>query len=304
MKSTTDAISTLLDQVTAGLRVLDASASKAEVADSRPGRIKKLEEKRKDIKKLTSLYGKIEPAKAFDESALKTLAQVSLYLPKAIQINDGVEYDTGFQLGMIGGVAEQAMNDGGTVLGSLAGAFLDTGINTAKAVMGGSGMAPGSADILAQKVAGQFGGIGTAVAGGMRAASGITTNPNTRAMFKDVPLRNFSFGFSMIPTSQSEARVIENIVKLFRTELYPTTLTAGGIRIGYEFPNQFLIKVKHRGNDVNLKFLPVYLQSFNATYNANSPLMHADGKFNSVDIAMTFTETRALTKADVARGGY
>ena len=196
------------------------------------------------------------------------------------------------------------MNDGGTVLGSLAGAFLDTGINTAKAIMGGSGMAPGAADLLAQKVAGQFGGIGTAVAGGMRAASGITTNPNTRAMFKDVPLRNFSFSFSMIPTSAEEAREIERIVKLFRTELYPTTLTAGGIRVGYEFPNQFLIKVKHRGNNVNLKFLPVYLQSFSSTYNANSPLMHADGKFNSVNITMQFTETRALTKADVARGGY
>ena len=96
-----------------------------------------------------SLYGDVGETESFSEANLKTGAQCSLYLPKGIAINDGVEYDTGFQLGMIGGVAEQAMNDGGRVLGALAGAALDTGVNTAKAIMGSSSLSPATADLLA-----------------------------------------------------------------------------------------------------------------------------------------------------------
>ncbi len=46
------------------------------------------------------------------------------------------------------------------------------------------------------------------------------------------------------------------------------------------------------------------MQSFNATYNAATGGMHNDGRFSSVDISMAFTETRAIAKADVEKGGY
>jgi hypothetical protein len=46
------------------------------------------------------------------------------------------------------------------------------------------------------------------------------------------------------------------------------------------------------------------MTAFNATYNANSPLMMPGVKFNQADITMSFTETRALTKSDVRDGGY
>lgn len=308
-KSTVGAIRNLLDQAV-DLEKRVSESSSTENKDDRGGPAgfsvaEDVSKQKVDKDRLTALYGNVKSATAFSEAHLKTKDEIKLYLPRGIQVNDQVEYDTGFQLGMIGGITEQAMNDGGGVLASLAGAALGTGVGAAKAFMGGSGLSAGAADILAQKVASNFGATGQAISGGIKTASQITTNPNTRAIFKDVPLRSFGFNFSLIPTSEREAREIEDIVKVFRTELYPTTLVAGGIRVGYEFPNQFLIKVKHSNNqDVNLRFLPVYLQSFNATYNANSPLMHVDGKFNQVDIAMQFTETRALTKADVRDGGY
>ena len=94
-ESTTDAISTLLDQATAGLKVPDASASNEEAQanfeDKKNAKSTALDQSRDHVKKLTSLYGKIEPTKASDESSLKTLSQVSLYLPNGIQINDGAE---------------------------------------------------------------------------------------------------------------------------------------------------------------------------------------------------------------------
>ena len=45
------------------------------------------------------------------------------------------------------------------------------------------------------------------------------------------------------------------------------------------------------------------MQSFNATYNSATGGMHSDGRFSAVDISMTFTETRAISKSDI-EGGY
>ena len=39
-------------------------------------------------------------------------------------------------------------------------------------------------------------------------------------------------------------------------------------------------------------------------YNSATGGMHSDGRFSAVDISMAFTETRALHKEDVEKGGY
>ena len=239
--------------------------------------------------------------------SLDTDSRISLYLPKAIQIQDTVSYDNAFQLGLIGGAAEKAMMGSASLVGTVAG----VAAGQAKAVgsmLGGntSGMSRDAAGIIAGRVAASIpGGFGDAVAGAVRSTTRLTTNPNTRALFKDVPIRNFSFAFQLVPTSRAEARMIETIIKQFREELYPEALQAAGINIGYRFPNRFLIKVKYNNADIKgIKFLPVYMQSFNATYNSATGGMHNDGRFSAVDISMAFTETRAIAKADVRDGNY
>ena len=64
-----------------------------------------------------------------------------------------------------------------------------------------------------------------------------------------------------------------------------------------------LNKVKYNNKEIpGIRFLPVYLQSFNATYNSATGGMHNDGRFTSIDISLAFTETRAIAKADVKEG--
>ena len=251
----------------------------------------------------------IETSKAFDENSVTGITgkKISLYLPRAIQIQDTVTYDNTFQLGLIGGTAEQALNSASSVAGAIGGVVA----GQAKGIysmLGGdnSGMSRDAAGIIAGRVTSKIGGgLGEGIGGAIRSATQLTTNPNTRALFRDVPIRNFSFAFQLVPTSRVEARMIETIIKTFREELYPEALQAGGINIGYRFPNRFIIKVKYNNRDIpGIKFLPVYMQSFNATYNAGTGGMHSDGKFTSVDISMAFTETRAIAKADVEKGGY
>ena len=261
----------------------------------------------KSVKEQFDGSSTITPSTAFDETSLTLMPgkKISLYLPRAIQIQDTVSYDNAFQLGLIGGAAEKAMMGSASLVGTVAG----VAAGQAKAVgsmLGGntSGMSRDAAGIIAGRVAASIpGGFGDAVAGAVRSTTRLTTNPNTRALFKDVPIRNFSFAFQLVPTSRAEARMIETIIKQFREELYPEALQAAGINIGYRFPNRFLIKVKYNNSDIaGIRFLPVYMQSFNATYNAATGGMHNDGRFSSVDISMAFTETRAIAKADIRKG--
>ena len=241
---------------------------------------------------------------------LNTDRRIALYLPKAIQIQDTVVYDNAFQLGLIGGAIEAGLQPGGggaigavagVVAGELAGA---TNSLLGQTFGGGTPLSKEAGGILAGKIAARAPVIGDAAGGAVRGATRLTTNPNTRALFRDVPIRNFSFTFQLVPTSRAEAKIIEDIIKTFREELYPQALQAGGINVGYKFPNRFLIKVKYNNKDIKgIRFLPVYMQSFNATYNAATAGMHSDGRFTSVDISLAFTETRAIAKADI-EGGY
>ena len=252
--------------------------------------------------------GKVKATASFDVDTLdlETDKRISLYLPRAIQIQDTVTYDNAFQLGLIGGAIEAGLTNGTSgVAASIAGAGAAEVGGVVNSLLGRQGgMSPEAAGILSGKIASKIPVISEAAGGAVRSATRLTTNPNTRAIFKDVPIRNFSFAFQLIPTSQNEAMVIEKIIKQFRTELYPEALEAGGINVGYKFPNRFLIKVKYNRKEIaGIKFLPVYLQSFNATYNSGTGGMHSDGRFTAVDISLAFTETRAITKADV-KGGY
>ena len=95
-------------------------------------------------------------------------------------------------------------------------------------------------------------------------AAGVTTNPNTRVLFKSVALREFAFAFKFIATSPAEAEEIKEIIKLFRTELYPENinLTVGNseVSIGYKFPNKFQINVEYDGDEIATRIKPCYLE--------------------------------------------
>ena len=253
-----------------------------------------------------SLFGNATELPAYDDREDKTSHKISLYLPRGISVSDGVTYNSAMQLGFIGGLAENAMNNGANVLGSTVAGAAGMAIAEINAFRSGNKMSPGMAEILAQRRLAKMSISPTAQAAGagMQAATKVTTNKNARTFFQDVPMRSFGFSFSLIPTSQTEAQEIEKIVKLFRTELYPEVIALDGIRVGYKFPNRFKIRLKNGKDKIGLKFLPVYMTNFTAVYNSNSPMMHVDSKFNQVDISMNFTEDRPMTKADVRDGGY
>ena len=133
-------------------------------------------------------------------------------------------------------------------------------------------------------------------------------NPNVRAIFRGVNIREFQFQFKLIATSPDEAKTIQKIIKHFRKELYPkgfpATFGTASADIGYHFPNAFKITFKFQGRrNKNLpKIKPCYLRSFSTTINPTGGSFRNDGQPNEIDISMAFVEHETLKSLDVKKG--
>lgn len=229
---------------------------------------------------------------------------VQLYLPQAIQIQDGASYNNNFELGTIGQSVEKGLLDGSSVINSMVGSVAQQAGQLSRTISGDNlALNKDLAVFGAAKLANKTGSTG--VSGAVSSATGITSNPNVRTLFQSVPIRNFSFSFTLIPNSEYEADQIDKIIKWFRTELYPEALNVGSINYGYRFPNRFQISMRYSEEDSQekgfngIKFLPVYMQSFSASYNPNGMALHKNGKFHEIQITMSFIESRALNRQDI-----
>ena len=93
--------------------------------------------------------------------------------------------------------------------------------------------------------------------------------------------------------------------------MYPDIVPAAGIDLGYVFPNMFQIKLlaeDHTENNSKFKTVgtPIkhcYLQSMQTNYNPTAPIFNEDGSPVEVDLALNFTEYRALDRRDIKAEG-
>ena len=223
--------------------------------------------------------------------------QVSLYLPVGLQYRDNVAYEN-MDLGGMGGAAERGLQSGSGAIKSL----IEGGMKTLSAGLGGAA----NKEVAKLGVVKLASNLPDEVAGAFKSAAGVTTNPNTRVLFKQVNLREFAFAFKFIATSAKEAEEVKEIIKLFRTELYPENinLEVGGsqISIGYKFPNKFQIDVEYDGDEIATRIKPCFLRDVSVTYNNTSMTMHSDGNFQEIEMSLSFQETRTLNRKDVEEG--
>lgn len=222
---------------------------------------------------------------------------VKLYLPPAIQVQDGVNFE-GPELGVRGGSALQAAQSGEeTSLAQIAGGVL--GLGTVDKVLS----AIQNPDVARAVVSGlaSVSGKGQNV---VNSALQTTLNPNIRAVFRSVNLREHSFSFKFMPRSQEEAREVRAIIDWFRMELYPEpTAPVGGLKVAYKFPNKILIRMKYGANtDIVTQFLPAHLVNMTTNYNPSNMSFYYDGEFQEIDLTLNFREYRTLSKEDIRAG--
>jgi hypothetical protein len=234
-------------------------------------------------------------------SRLAPSGPVTLYLPQAINVADQVSYGERIDLGTIGAVGAAALKSGKSLLGSVYDAGSETGKSMMDFITNPSGMRSELASLAAVRLA-----PGGVASGAAKSVLGVTVNPNTKALFRGVELRTFTFTFKMIASSEAEAQSIEDIVKAFRTELYPETINADpeffNVPIGYHFPNKYRITMMYNGEVLPIRFLDSNLLSVQTTYNPSSMGWHYNGKPSEVDLTLAFGEPRTLSKQDIADG--
>jgi len=225
--------------------------------------------------------------------------QVSLYIPAGLQFRDNVAYDN-MQIGGMGAAAEAGLQSGKGAVNAL---LEQTGKTLGSAFSGAA-----NADVAKLATVKLMSRFPDEIAGAFRSAGQVTTNPNTRVLFKEVALREFAFAFKFIATSSKEAEEIKEIIKLFRTELYPENITvpiAGSeISVGYRFPNKFQINLEYDGEEIATRIKPCFLRDVNVTYNNTAMAMHSDGNFQEIEMSLSFQETRTLNRKDVEEDGF
>ena len=219
---------------------------------------------------------------------------IDLYMPAGnLVMNEGVQYEN-VNLDPMGAATGAALASGDSIMSAF-------GKGLAEGLQSIFNMRDTNTEQLARLATARLmdkipGGIGRA---GQLAVQ-ATTNPNTRAMFRNVNIREFNFTFKFIATSATEARIVEEIIRHFRTEMYPEAINPAGVPIGYNFPNAFDISFKYKGQNAKIQKIETsYLRNIQTSYNPTSATFHADGQPNEIDLTLNFVEIRTLNKQDI-----
>ena len=238
-----------------------------------------------------SVTARISGAKRFKGDTVK------LYLPPAIQVQDGVNFENA-ELGVRGaGIVDATAGGGETTLADIAkNTFALGSVNRIVAEMK-------SEDVARAVIAGvsSISGRGQNI---VNTALQTTLNPNIRAVFRSVNLREHSFAFKFVPRSQAEAQEVRGIVDWFRMQLYPeSTAAVGGVKVAYKFPNKMLIRMKYGTNtDLVTQYLPAHLINMTTNYNPSNMSFYYDGEFQEIDLTLNFREYRTLSAEDIRNG--
>ena len=232
---------------------------------------------------------------------------VDMYFPITMQFNDNAQYDNA-ALGAFGGAVEGAMQQGGGALESILGEFNNGLVSMFDAVRGNQKLSEAAFRVGLARVIDKGSMINSGVANALTLQNRTIINPNIRALFRGVGLREFTFQFKMIARSQFEAEVIRQIVQHFREEMYPGTFDIdelGGADLGFKFPNVFQIQFNYNGvpNRNIPKIEKCYLRNVSTSINPTGGAFRRDGQPNEVDLSLSFVEYKTLNKSDI-RAGY
>ncbi len=233
---------------------------------------------------------------------------VDMYFPLTMQFNDNALYDNA-DLGAMGGTAEAAIQAGAGALNSVLGAASQGVGSIFDAITGNKQLTETALRVGAARAIDLGSFLNTGVANALRLTNRTVINPNTRALFRGVNLREFTFQFKMIAESQQEAAIVEQIVKHFRTQMYPDTYPVNignnvSADLGFAFPNVFEITFKYK-NGINERIPRInfcYLRNVSTTINPTGGTFRRDGQPNEIDLTLSFVEYRTLNKKDIEAG--
>ena len=249
-------------------------------------------------------------------SLQKTAYSVAIYMPSDITTNLGVDYNME-NFGILGAAGAA----GGNVVDMLKNAIAAEGDD--KEVSGNLGEmmkqlgAWATVDLI-DSAAG-LAGINTNVGNAASAWRRKVINPHMQFLFDKVAQRSYSFDFTFTTSSIEEAKMVHDIVKIFRIASLPSAPPSSGGGVAINFPAEFDIRYFRGG--VENTWIPriarSVLTNFTCKYSGHGPWGgHDVESFEDISgfqvegsppialkLNMSFSELSTLTREDVVNKG-
>lgn len=237
----------------------------------------------------------------------------ALYMPPGFQVADIMRYE-GAAPGFLGKILEQgvdALGGGGPAgQGGGIGDYSMEDIKDVASTFAGTA-AQGVVGLASAKIGGMAAGILGAVGSNSIGASidairakkqQTGLNPQEFMFFKAPNARQFGFTFNFLPRSEAESDAVINIIKYFRTRMYPTVAAND---LMYKFPEVFTIGFRSIDDHAIPKIAESALTNTTIVYNPNTMSFFKSGN-RPVEVAMTlsFQELMPLTQENIAQGGF
>jgi len=212
----------------------------------------------------------------------KPMTPIYLYAPPGLAVSDGVGYHA-LDMGSIGGLVEH---------------YQEASAGADKTIMDGLKGTINKADAVALFQVHALGSLGKGIGQRWLMKEGIARNPFTVQQFSGVQPRSFGFSFKLVAENSKQADTLKHIENTFRKFLYPSV---GASDMQLKYPPYW--KIEFYNGEKRNKHLPFinlsYLQSMSATYNQSSNAFHKDGRPLEVDIALTFQESKNMSREDL-----
>lgn len=235
---------------------------------------------------------------------VKTGNSVALYFPANYNISDSLVYQTE-STGLVGAATEAIRSGRGSDIGiNDVSEIAKAGITNKQSAQVLAGLAGGAVGALGGKSLGAFlGGGAAATAAGNVAAEyakteQIALNPREFMLFKSPNIRTFAFSFTFIPSNETEANDIPEIIKFFRRASYPELHTVNAV---YNFPEAFNISVVN--SDKVIKIPEVFCESVGVTYNPSSmSYFQLNNMPVEINLSLSFKELQPIHREFVEKG--
>ena len=205
----------------------------------------------------------------------QAIANVSLYVPENVSLNQTANYEMTSGIGAI-------MAKGDASVGELVGMGVETITREASNML--------------------LNNLGEARA---QFQDGIASNASRYQLFNGIEFRQFQFQYKFVAKNEKESREIEKITKVFRKHMLPDFAEG---KVGfYTIPDIFEIEYilsSVNGSLTTLhKFKPCALTSCEISYGGDGSFgLFFDGKPTNVSMNLTFLELEQVLKKNIDEG--
>lgn len=171
-------------------------------------------------------------------------------------------------------------------------------------LMGGTsfGALPEMLQVAALKTAQIPGAIGAPDFGkGIQKFAGESINPFKTVLFKDVPLRTFTFNYKFMPKTKNEAENVKNIIQTFKIHMHPEFSSS---KVFLIHPSEFNIVYYFKGKENGAwnKISTCVLTDMDLDSGAEQLNTFSDGMSVEINMKLTFMETEIITREKIIQG--